>query len=118
MLLWYIWFTEKRNFWGGFKFWCIYHTINNHYNPLKINQIKKQYKKLALKWHPDKNVGNEDEATVRFKEISTAYAVLGDAQEKKWYDDHRESILRCVYSFLLIIVSIFKTNTHTNGWMI
>eukprot|EP01041_Mallomonas_annulata_P006654 gene6654-13472_t len=57
-------------------------------------EIKKQYKKLALKWHPDKNVGNEEEATLRFKEISTAYAVLSDAQERKWYDDHRDSILR------------------------
>mmetsp|Transcript_13104 Transcript_13104/g.13154 ORF Transcript_13104/g.13154 Transcript_13104/m.13154 type:complete len:309 (+) Transcript_13104:107-1033(+) len=58
------------------------------------DEIKKQYKKLALKWHPDKNVGNEDEATLRFKEVSTAYAVLSDPQERKWYDDHRDSILR------------------------
>ena len=53
-----------------------------------------------MKWHPDKNVGNEEEATIRFKEISTAYAVLGDAQEKKWYDDHRESILRYANCFI------------------
>ena len=57
-------------------------------------EIKKQYKRLALKWHPDKNVGNEEEATARFKEISSAYAVLSDPHERRWYDDHRDSILR------------------------
>eukprot|EP01031_Cornospumella_fuschlensis_P049182 gene49182-60204_t len=57
-------------------------------------EIKKQYRKLALQHHPDKNVGQEDQATAAFKEISTAYAVLSDPQERKWYDDHRESILR------------------------
>jgi DnaJ family protein A protein 5 len=59
-----------------------------------VFQIKKTYKKLALKWHPDKNVGNEEEATARFKAITAAFAVLSDPQERQWYDDHRESILR------------------------
>ena len=57
-------------------------------------EVRKQYKKLALRYHPDKNVGNEEEATNRFKELSTAYAVLSDAKERHWYDEHRESILR------------------------
>ena len=42
----------------------------------------------------DKNVGNEEAATEAFKEITAAYAVLSDPHERKWYDDHRESILR------------------------
>lgn len=60
----------------------------------KEDEIKKQYKKLALKWHPDRNHGQEELATKNFKEISSAYAVLSDPQERKWYDDHREAILR------------------------
>ena len=48
-------------------------------------QIKKAYKKSALRWHPDKNVGNEEEANTMFKEISTSFSVLSDPQEKSWY---------------------------------
>ncbi len=57
-------------------------------------EIKKAYKKKALQWHPDRNFGNEAEAEERFKEVTSAYNVLSDAHERKWYDNHRESILR------------------------
>ena len=36
---------------------------------------------------------NSEEAEAKFKEIQTAYEVLSDKNERKWYDDHRESIL-------------------------
>ena len=58
------------------------------------DEIKKAYKKQALKWHPDRNFGKEAEAEERFKEVTSAYNVLSDSHERKWYDDHRESILR------------------------
>src|ERR671928_2187755 len=52
------------------------------------DEIKKQYRKLAAKHHPDKNP-NDPKAAERFKEISEAYQVLGDAEKRKQYDDMR-----------------------------
>lgn len=49
------------------------------------DEIKKAYRKLALKYHPDKNPGDKH-AEERFKEISEAYKVLGDAEKRKKYD--------------------------------
>nr|CAI5868542.1 unnamed protein product [Callosobruchus analis] len=50
------------------------------------DQIKKAYKQLALKWHPDKNPDKPEEASKRFREISQAYEVLSDPKKKKSYD--------------------------------
>ena len=41
-------------------------------------QIKKAYRKLAVRWHPDKNPGNREEAEAMFKKVTEAYDVLSD----------------------------------------
>lgn len=55
--------------------------------------IKRAYKKMALKWHPDRNSGSE-EASKKFKEISEAFEVLSDEQKKKIYDQFGEEGLK------------------------
>ncbi len=52
-------------------------------------EIKKAYRKLAQKHHPDANPGNKD-SEERFKEISVAYDVVGDEEKRKQYDQVRE----------------------------
>ena len=56
-------------------------------------EIKKAYRKLARKWHPDINPGNKD-AEQRFKEISAAYDCLGNDEKRKLYDEFGEDGLR------------------------
>nr|QEG03093.1 putative DnaJ protein P58IPK B isoform X1 [Cymbidium ensifolium] len=51
-----------------------------------IAEIKRAYKKLALQWHPDKNVENREEAETKFREIAAAYEVLGDDEKRARYD--------------------------------
>lgn len=53
-------------------------------------EIKKAYRKLAMKFHPDRNPGNK-QAEEKFKQISEAYAVLSDKDKRRQYDLHGEN---------------------------
>jgi DnaJ family protein B protein 4 len=57
------------------------------------DDIKRAYKKMALKWHPDRNAGSE-EASHKFKEISEAFEVLSDKQKRTVYDQFGEAGLK------------------------
>ncbi|HZZ11319.1 MAG TPA: J domain-containing protein [Paraburkholderia sp.] len=49
-------------------------------------EIKRAYRKAAMKWHPDRNSGAEDVARATFQEIKDAYAILSDTAQRKVYD--------------------------------
>ena len=68
---------------------------NTYYNVLGVEknadeqQLKKAYRKLAMKYHPDKNQGNKD-AAEQFKRISQAYDTLSDPEKRSVYDKYGE----------------------------
>ncbi|XP_073122683.1 uncharacterized protein [Henckelia pumila] len=72
----------------------------DYYKVLKVDknatddELKKAYRKLAMKWHPDKNPDNKTAAEAKFKEISEAYEVLSDSQKRAIYDQYGEEGLK------------------------
>jgi DnaJ-class molecular chaperone len=67
-------------------------SLKNYYQMLGVGRdanaedIKKAFRKLVLRFHPDRNAGSSEEAEERFKEINEAYEVLGDEQKRLHYD--------------------------------
>lgn len=72
---------------------CYYQVLGVEFEAT-ADEIKKAYRKRALELHPDKNIGKEEEANKKFTLLQEAYEVLSDAQERAWYDGHRDQILR------------------------
>lgn len=72
----------------------------DYYNILKVSKnatdedLKRSYKRLAMKWHPDKNGENKKEAEAKFKQISEAYDVLSNAHKRQIYDLYGEEALK------------------------
>ena len=93
----------------------------NYYDILGIpknadeKEIKKAYRKLAMKWHPDKNPENKTQAEEKFKEISLAYDVLSDKKKKNQYDTFGEAGLNNTNSANFNPNDIFK-NFFNNGF--
>ncbi|MFQ6620813.1 hypothetical protein Gotur_001602 [Gossypium turneri] len=74
----------------------------DYYKILKVSSnvndedLKKAYKRLAMKWHPDKNPLNNEDAEAKFKQIVEAYEVLSDPQKRAVYDRYGEEGLKGV----------------------
>jgi molecular chaperone DnaJ len=66
---------EKRDY---------YHTLNVQKNASE-DELKKAYRRMAMKYHPDRNPDNK-EAEEQFKEIKEAYEILSDPQKRAAYD--------------------------------
>ncbi len=75
----------------------MYRGTKDYYSILGISEkasreeIRHAFRKLAMKYHPDRNLGNEEWAEEKFKEINEAYAVLGDEVKRQEYDRMRQT---------------------------
>lgn len=75
----------------------MYHGTADYYSILGVSEkasreeIRHAFRKLAMKYHPDRNLGNEERAGEKFKEINEAYAVLGDEVKRQEYDRMRQA---------------------------
>jgi curved DNA-binding protein len=73
---------------------------NDYYKILGVGRdataddIKKAYRKLAMKYHPDKAKGDKKQAEEKFKQISEAYAVLSVPEKKKEYDEFGSQVFK------------------------
>ncbi|KAA8496393.1 DnaJ-like subfamily B member 4 [Porphyridium purpureum] len=62
-------------------------------------ELKKAYKKAAMKWHPDRHKdAMKEQANQKFQEIGEAYAILSDEQKRRLYDEYGEDLLKALSS--------------------
>lgn len=94
----------------------------DYYATLKVgsgassDDIKKAYRRLAMKSHPDKNPNNRKEAEANFKRISEAYEVLSDPEKRAIYDQYGEEGLKGQFAPPSPNSSAFSNGNDTNGF--
>lgn len=94
----------------------------DYYATLKVgngassDDIKKAYRRLAMKWHPDKNPNNRKEAEANFKRISEAYEVLSDSEKRAIYDQYGEEGLKGQFAPPSPTSSGFSNGNGPNGF--
>lgn len=83
------------------------------------DEIRNAYRRLAMKWHPDRHHGgsgvSQEEATEHFKLIGEAYHVLGDPERRDWYDNNAEIDVSELN--LEEFLARFKQFILTNQWL-
>lgn len=63
-----------------------YYSVLQITKTASLDDIRKSYRKLAVKYHPDKNPDNRERATEEFKKIAEAYEILSDPEKRQHYD--------------------------------
>jgi curved DNA-binding protein CbpA len=90
-----------------------YYQILNISQDASAQDIKKAFRRLALRYHPDRNPENVQEAGEKFKEINEAYEVLGDEQERQQYD--RLTSLSSYHRRTIRVEDIFNEDMSTDS---
>lgn len=86
------------------NFYDILHVNSN----ASYNEIKKSYKTLALKYHPDKNKASD--TIEKFKKINIAYEVLSDTNKRRKYDNMTNNQKGAFYNALTLIINSMESN--------
>ena len=85
--------SEQRADGGADDAFVDYYTLLEVEQTATSDEIRRSYRKLALRLHPDKNPDNVEEANRRFTKLQEAYEVLSDDTERAWYDQNRERLM-------------------------
>jgi len=91
-----------------------YYHILNVSRDANAEDIKKAFRQLAMRYHPDRNPENTEEAGKKFKEINEAYEVLGDEDKRQQYD---RLLSFSSYPRRTIIVEEFSTDSMASDLM-
>lgn len=82
--------SQERNQSTGFDPYLVLGVTQNS----TTADVKTAYRRLALRWHPDRNLQNRETAEAEFKAVGHAYHILSDPQRKEGYDRSKEQGLR------------------------